>query len=118
MTAADVSAAIDRSVAGRWDDTNAHRVDLRRALLTPPRRIEVREPYHDGVAWAERVRRVWLVLIESPEDGRGYRIIAEEVAGEPDGLVFGLAIRERGATDSRPCHIGLYGDFWTTFQGM
>ena len=118
MNATEVSAAIARSVAGRWGETNAHSVDLRRALLNPPQRVEVRESYHDGKAWAERVGSVWLVLIESPGDGTGYRIIAEEDPSEPNGLVFGLAIKERDATDPRLCHIGLYGDFWTTLQGM
>ena len=113
MTSEAVAELVRKQIAGRWDTTNAHRVDLNRCLV-PPVRIPVVATLQgpNGSAQASTVKDVWLVLEEEPETKDGYKIVYEE-----DADTFGLAC-EGLPTESYLVYLGSYGDFMTTLGAM
>jgi hypothetical protein len=80
--------------------------------LVTPRLVKViQRLVHEGKT-RDEVIDAWLVLIEKPESGEGYRIVADA-----DGRSFGLA-SEGFAKDEHLVLCGWYGDFWSAFEGM
>lgn len=111
MNAAEIERLVHDAIGDSWDVTNHHGVDLRKALV-PPRLIKViQRLVHEGKV-DDEVIDAWLVLIEKPESGGGYRIVADA-----DGRTFGLA-SEGFARDEHLVLCGWYGDFWSAFEGM
>ena len=95
----------------RRDTTNDHGVDLRKALV-PPQRITVIEGLVRRGVTEDRLVEVWLVLVEAPGSGTGYRIVVSL-----DGSNFGLA-SEGFPFDEHLVLCGWHGDFMTAFRGM
>jgi hypothetical protein len=98
-------------IGDAWDTTNAHGIDLRKALVAPERITVIERVVHEGKTH-DRLADVWLVLVEDPDSGAGYRIVAAE-----DGSTFGLAT-EGFSSDKHLVLCGWYGDFTTAFRGM
>ncbi|MCC6739800.1 MAG: hypothetical protein IT452_12205 [Planctomycetia bacterium] len=111
MNAREIERLVHDAIGDSWEETNFHGVDLRKALV-PPRLIKVIQRHVDRGTVRDEVTDAWLVLIEDPESGRGYRIVADA-----DGRTFGLA-SEGSRTDPHLVLCGWYGDFWTAFKGM
>lgn len=111
MNAAEIERLVHLSIGDLWDATNHHGVDLRKAVVAPRLIKVIKRHVHDG-KFHDELLDVWLVLIENPESGEGYRIVAEA-----DGQSFGLA-SEGFARDEHLVLCGWYGDFWTAFKGM
>lgn len=111
MKAADIERLVHDAIGDSWDVTNLHGVDLRRALVHP-RSIKIIERHVRAGEAHDEVIDVWLVLIEKPESGEGYRIVADT-----DGRTFGLA-SEGFPKDEHLVLCGWYGDFMATFRGM
>jgi len=104
MTAADVRDLVHGQIGNGWDRTNLHNVDLRTALVEPPKRMTFLR------ASDEKPMEAWLVLHEDPKLKLGYAVVYDEVSGE-----FGLAQFAKGY---EPCLVGIYGDFFTTLEAM
>ena len=111
MNAAEIERLVHHAIGDSWDVTNDHGVDLRKALVTPRLIKVIQRLVHDGKTHDEVIDG-WLVLIEKPESGEGYRIVADA-----DGRSFGLA-SEGFARDEHLVLCGWYGDFWSAFEGM
>jgi hypothetical protein len=111
MDAKYVRNLVERQIDGAWDTTNHHGVDLRKALVSP-QRITVIERLVRRGATRDRLVEVWLVLVEAPASGTGYRIVVAL-----DGRMFGLA-SEGFPSDEHLVLCGWYGDFMTAFRGM
>lgn len=111
MNSADLRKAIESQINGRWDMTNAHRVDLRTALCEPKLVKAIVLERMDNKP-AEVMADVWIVLVERHEEKTGYFIVAKS-----DGSKFGLAIEDI-RNDKRFTVIGWYGDFLQTFEAM
>jgi hypothetical protein len=110
-TAGQIKALVKEHIAGRWDESNHHGVDLRTCLV-PPVKIPV---ILRGVVKGkikDEIMQVWLVLEENPKTKDGYKIVFDEGRS-----LFGLA-SEGFPTDQHLVLTGFYGDFWTTFRGM
>ena len=111
MDAKYVRNLVERQIDGAWDTTNLHGVDLRKALV-PPQRIAVIERIVRGGVTEAQLIEVWLVLVEGPTLGNGYRIVAAL-----DGSKFGLA-SEGFPSEEHLVLCGWYGDFMAAFRGM
>jgi hypothetical protein len=99
------------AIGDSWDETNHHGVDLREALVRPSLIKVIQQTVHEGEI-RDTVIDAWLVLIENPESGDGYRIVANA-----DGSDFGLAIQ--GASRDAPLFLyGWYGNFMNTLEAM
>ena len=98
-------------IGDSWNASNLHGVNLRDALVSPQLITVVERNVRKGKIH-DRLLKVWLVLIENPESGTGYRIVADK-----EGTTFGLA-SEGFPADEHLVLCGWYGDFMTTFQGM
>ena len=110
-TADDIAGLVREQIGGDWSRTNAHHVDLRLALVHP-KLITIIERLVKNGKVRERTFKAWLVLIEDPVIGEGYRIVAKE-----DGSLFGLA--SEGFDNDRHLVLdGWYGDFLTAFDCM
>lgn len=103
MTSIEISKLVHEQIAGRWDTTNLHGVDLRQCLVLPY------EVTMRGTTVKELVRG-WVVLEESPDTKEGYKIVLDSQTCE-----FGLAI---GDQDGSLCFLGIYGDFLATLAAM
>ena len=103
MTAADVRALVEQQIAGDWQHSNAHGVDLRRCLVEPQKLV------YDIAGRSSESCDMWLVLEEDPDDQSGYKIVYDEAEN-----MFGLAI----AGSERGAFIGFYGDFIDTLDAM
>jgi len=109
MNARDVRKLVVDQIAGRWDETNSHRVNLRSAIVMPSQTKMTLQLVRNGKIKDTTVE-VWIVLRELPE-GDGYVIFYDDARDQ-----FGLA--SAGFPDDRhPIIDGYYGDFWTTFKG-
>jgi hypothetical protein len=98
-------------VGDYWGVTNLHHVDLMRAIV-PPRRLSVIErSVKDGKVHDQLVD-VWLVLVENPDTGRGYRIVFQEC-----GARFALAC-DGFPSDKHLVVSGWYPDSTSAFLGM
>jgi hypothetical protein len=111
MKSEDVKALIERHIAGRWDESNLHGVNLRASLVPPVTVPVIFRRVIDGRIEDETIQ-VWLVLEEDPKAKDGYKIVFDETRN-----MFGLASKGF-PKDPHLVLDGLYGDFWTTFQGM
>jgi hypothetical protein len=111
MNSAEIERMVHDAIGDSWDVTNHHGVDLRNALVPPRLTKVIKRLAHEGKI-RDEVIDAWLVLIEKPESGVGYRIVADI-----DGRKFGLA-SEGFASDKHLVLCGWYGDFWTAFKGM
>ncbi len=110
MDSSTVRRIVNDQIAGRWDETNLHGVDLRAACVDPVRMPMILRTVHNGER-QDSVVNLWVVLRETPE-GDGYIVFYDEERKE-----FGLA--SKGFVDDpHPVICGYYGDFWTTFQSM
>ncbi len=109
MNEKEVSALVEKQLAGRWNQTNFHGVDLKLSLV-PPVKIPVILPKVIDGKKIEEIIETWLVLEENPETKDGYKIIYDETES-----IFGLAVNGK---EQRLVVIGFYGDFWTTFEAM
>ena len=110
MDARDVYKLVVDQIAGRWDETNSHHVNLRSALVTPSRTTMIVRLVRKGKMKDSTVD-VWVVLRELPA-GDGYIIFYDD-----DRDQFGLA-SAGFPDDHHPVICGYYGDFLTTFKGM
>ncbi len=110
MTSDEVANLVRQQIGKRWDQSNAHGVDLRKCLVEP-KRVEMGAsiPNHGGDA-VDTTVWVWVVLEEDPEEEKGYKIVMEEETCE-----FGLAVSD---TRGQPFYLGRYGDFMTTLAAM
>ena len=111
MTDTQVSEIVKSQIGVAGETTNLHGVNLRKALV-PPQEITVIDRQVLKGKIRDRLQRVWLVLVENPDSGTGYRIVADH-----EGTTFGLA-SEGFPNDKHLVLCGWYGDFMTTFQGM
>lgn len=113
MTSDEVANLVRQQIGNRWDQSNAHGVDLQRCLVQPKRvqmgAMGASIPNPGGKA-VDTTVWVWVVLEEDPVKRDGYKIVMEE-----DTREFGLAIL---LADGQPCYLGCYGDFMTTLQAM
>jgi len=101
MTSEQVRQKVEHAIAGQWDRSNLHGVDLRRALVAPQ---QIDFTWADG----SPAPQLWLVLREHPGDG--YVVVYDEGSDQ-----FGLAeLRDSYA----PYCFGLYGDFFAAFEAM
>lgn len=110
MDSSDVRKLVEAEIAGRWDETNPHNVDLRTAIVRPSQTQMILRLVQKGKIKDSTVD-VWVVLRELA-DGDGYIIFYDEAREQ-----FGLA-SSGFPSDPHPVICGYYGDFWTTFQGM
>lgn len=90
-------------IAGDWDRSNPHGVDLRRCL-----RVPVRQRYAHVVTGRES-EYLWRVLEERPNGPSGYEVVYSE-----DDEAFGLA----ACTADGGVFLGIYGSFLETLDGM
>ncbi len=111
MDAGQIRELVRSQIGDAWNTSNHHGVDLRKALVTP-RPVTVIERLVRNGETQDRLVEVWLVLVENPESGDGYRIVAAK-----DGSMFGLASKGLSA-DEHLVLCGWYGDFMTTFLAM
>jgi len=111
MNANQIQYIVTSEIGDAWGTTNYHGVDLRKALVHP-QQVKVIERQVDDGKFTDRLVDVWIVLIEEPDVGTGYRIVASE-----DGKKFGLA-SEGFETDEHLVLCGWYGDFLSTFRAM
>lgn len=110
MTAKEVKDYVAAQIDGRWTESNAHGVDLRKCLV-PPRKVKMINRLVKNGQIVDSIVDVWVVLEEIPR-GDGYWIFFDEDDGG-----FGLASKGF-PTDNHPVICGYYGDFWTTLKGM
>lgn len=111
MNATEITELVRSQIQDAWDTTNLHHVDIRKALVSP-RLIKVIQRLVKKGKIHDTLLDVWLILVENPASGTGYRIVAAS-----DGSKFGLA-SEGFPTDAHLVLTGWYGDFLTTFHGM
>ncbi len=110
MTSDEVANLVHQQIGKRWDQSNAHGVDLRKCLVQPKRvEMGVSIPNPGGKA-VDTTVWVWIVLEENPMKRDGYKIVMEE-----DTREFGLAMLE---ANGQPYYLGCYGDFMATLQAM
>jgi len=75
MNAADIERRVREAIGDSCEVTNDHGVDLRSAVVPPQLIAVTRSLVQEGMIHDE-VISVWLVLMENPESGAGYRIVA------------------------------------------
>ncbi len=80
--------------------------NLAEFLITP-----TRKQYFDS--WTDKLVTKWLVLDESPNEKDGYQIVFDE-----ETKLFGLATKSSKHSDTIGTHIGDYGSFIDTLNGM
>ncbi len=107
MTYKEVQEYVIQQIGDRWSESNAHGVNLRKALVTPYRAKMINSLVNDGKI-IDSLLEVWVVL-EEVYKGDGYMIFFDEKDDE-----FGLAFKN----NPYPVICGYYGDFWTTLKGM
>ena len=111
MIAKEVKKIVLAQIDGQWQETNAHRVDLSSALVTPPRQTKmIQRLVHKG-RLKDSVVDVWVVLEECSDDG-GYVIFYDDERG-----TFGLA-SNGFPHDQHMVICGYYGDSWNALKGM
>ena len=85
MTPEEVRQCVESQIGDRWDETNAHGVDLRKCLV-PPRKVKMINRKVVKGKLKDSVVEVWIVLEETPGDPKGYTILFDE-----EDRSFGLA---------------------------
>ena len=111
VDAAAVRRIVHDCIGEAWETSNHHGVDLREALLEPELVTLIDRTVLEGEV-RDTLMRAWVVLVEDPEEGRGYRVVAS-----PSAQHFGLA-EEGFPGDDHLLLCGWYGDFWDAFLGM
>jgi hypothetical protein len=104
MTGDEVPRRAEADIDGEWDRPTSHLIDLRRAVLRPPRFV----PAYWWTPTGEVRREVWLAL--RPDDERDYW-----VCFDPFDDAFGLVTRSLNDTFSL---VGMYGSLRDTLEGM
>ena len=104
MTPDEVAGVILDEIATGRTVSDAHGVDLRRCLVTPPRKRVYLDSFDEDAP-----TELWLVLEENPDDHSGYEIVYDDIRN-----TFGLAITTKDA----PVFIGYYGTFLNTLEAM
>ena len=103
--------AIDNEISGAGEEKNLHG-QTPRAGLVEPKRITVIERLVKNGNSQDQLNEVWLVFVEGPQDGDGYRIVASL-----DGRVLWLASKGF-PKDQHSVVCGSFGDFISAFRGM
>jgi hypothetical protein len=103
MTSKEVQMLVEEQIAGTWNRSNAHGIDLKACLITPQKQI-----FYSS-ANIEDQFELWIVLEEKPDD-TGYKIVFDEESKE-----FGLATP---GWNKKNCYLGSYGSFWEAFEAM
>ena len=106
MTAQAVLERVEQEINEQWDRPTSHAMDLRQAVLRPPRLVTA----DVGPAAGNTPREVWLVMVEHPQDESGYWVFFD-----PEDDCFGLAT---GTPNGGFFYIGAYGTLWDTLEGM
>ena len=106
MIAEDVQRLVLEEIDEQWERWTSHGLDLRRCIVTPPRRETYLSHTKDGDVPLE----LWLVLEESPETHDGYEVFYDE-----QEATFGLGTVDR---DGGRYYVGAYGTLWDTLEGM
>jgi hypothetical protein len=104
MTAGEIRQIVLQEIGSDWTRRNLHALTPRNDLLDVPIRIKM----IDAVGEQEVIG--WVVLAESHDLSTGYAV----VFSEPDQQ-FGLV---QFVSGYQPCLFGIYGDFWSAFDGM
>lgn len=104
MEASEITRIIEAEVAGNWQISNAHGVNLRRCLVPPEKKTFI------DVADNSKMHELWLVLEEDPIDCDDYKVVFDEETG-----YFGLAIK---LTSGVEAYLGAYGSFLETLANM
>lgn len=106
MTPEAVLKRVEFEIAGQWDRPTSHGMNLRNAVLRPPRHVIAQVPAATGGI----PRNVWMVMVEHPEDESGYWVFFD-----PEDDCFGLALPDVKVAFVL---IGTYGTLWQTLEGM
>jgi hypothetical protein len=101
MTPEEVQAIVETEIAGDWNRSNPHGVDLNRCLIMPVLGQFVGPP---GLS------QLWVVLEEYPDFDSGYKVVFDETS-----QMFGLACC---GVSGENVLIGLYGSFLNTLDAM
>lgn len=104
MTSDQIRRLVLSEIGSEWSRTNLHGVSPANNLLEVPSRIKMVD------ATGQKELYGWVVLAESNVLTAGYGV----VYSEPDEQ-FGLVQFVPGY---QPCLLGIYGDFWSTFDAM
>ncbi len=110
MTVPEVRKLVLKQIGEAWEETNAHGVDLRSAVVEPRRTRMIDRQVLKGKI-KDSLVDVWIVLEELPNGG-GYTVFYDDERAE-----FGLA-SDGLSEDEHLVICGYYGDFWNAFQGM
>jgi len=111
MNAKQLKKAIESEIGSSGEERNLHGQTPRSGLIEP-RQITVIERLVKNGKTQDHLEKVWLVFVEGPQEGDGYRIVASL-----DGKEFGLA-SQGFPKDQHLVMCGWYGDFMSTFRGM
>ena len=103
MNAKEVTALVEMEIGDRWEQSNAHGVDLRSCIVTPEKKTYTQWP-------GGKTIDLWLVLEEDPKDRKGYKIVFDETKRQ-----FGLAMTQRNGPE---LFLGFYGTFMDTLEAM
>ncbi len=103
MTGEQVSNIILDEINSRFDISNHHGVDLRKALITP-----ILQEYKNAMDRSQTFK-LWTVL-EETENRNGYKIFYNE---EEDS--FGLGVKSE---NDELLYLGNYGTFLETLESM
>jgi hypothetical protein len=103
MNAEEVAALVRAEIADRWEQSNAHGVDLCACIVTPEKKAYI--DVGNGKAY-----ELWLVLEEDPKERKGYKIVFDDAEHR-----FGLATTQKNGPD---VFLGFYGTFMETLESM
>jgi hypothetical protein len=103
MTSTEVRQLVERAIAGEWNRSNLHHVDLRKALIEPAKRTFATVRGDDEVD-------AWLILLEDPRSELGYGVVYDEGSRQ-----YGLVQFAAGYT---PTLLGLYDGFFEALEAM
>jgi hypothetical protein len=103
MNAEEVSTIVKDDIGDRWEQANAHGVDLRTCLVTPEKKTYTQPVTGEAID-------LWLVPEEDPKTQKGYKIVFDETE-----RLFGLATAQKNGPD---VFIGFYGTFMETLESM
>ena len=99
-----ISDRISEEINDNWTLSNAHGVDLKKCLITPPKKGSFVDSFSKAPV------DLWLVLEEAPEDKSGYKIVFDETSN-----MFGLATAGWEGSD---IYLGPYGTFLEALESM
>ncbi|HUL23766.1 MAG TPA: hypothetical protein VLZ10_20085 [Thermodesulfobacteriota bacterium] len=103
MNAEEVTELVNQAIGNRWEQSNAHGVNLRTCLVKPEKKTYMH------LITGETLD-LWLVLEEDPKERKGYKIVFDETDQQ-----FGLAMTEISGIN---LYLGPYGTFMETLESM